>query len=390
MKGYCVDVRGFSAQKKQLVAETIDGLCGYTGFSVGLEDFERDRNLNYITNVNRIGKTIDFSLLLDDVNPEQTQFEVSFNDLMLEAEYNYVENGVEGFNEVVNSVTKGYCLNLKRFSLEDKLMAVKALSILLGSDFKLPLKPIPSTIGNISSTGKVTDDLIFSNKPPTYFQKPYLCSLHDVMKESGLEDTEGKNNRLEGYCVNVKGFSPEKKKLVADAIDDLCGWKGSRIKLEAIEEAEDINYITNVNLLGDISDYSLLRDDVNPEQLQYEITFEKLRTLHLGWDILEGTGQPDKNETKDLSASRAIAIFYSKEEEIKELKSKVESLEVKCKRLEDVITDREILSRDVLTESYLKADRINVLEKELTDHKKLSFTMTLVAIVCFPLAVLLF
>lgn len=392
MKGYCVDVRGFSAEKKKLIADAIDDLLGYEGSRVELETVEKDKYLNYITSVDVLGNITEFSLLKDYVTSKELQFKTTFNDLMSEAEYNYVEDSIEGFKEVGNSVTKGYCLNLKRFSLEDKLMAVKALNRLIGDNSKLPLKPIPSTIGNVSSTGKVTDNLIFSYKSPTYFQKPYLCSLHDIMRESGLEDTEDskcKKKKLKGYCVNVNGFSTEKKKLIADAIDDLCGYKGSRINLKTMEEYKSDNYITNVHSTGTVGDYSLLHRYVTPEQLQHEITFEKLRTLHLGWDMLEDTEQPEKHETKKLSASSAIFLFYNKEEEIKELKNKVEDLEVKCERLEDVIADRENLSREALTESYLKSDRIDKLESKLAEHKTISFAMSLIAIVCFALAVFL-
>lgn len=290
---------------------------------------------------------------------------------------------------------KGYCLNVKGFSLDEKLMVVKALSRLTGCANKLPLKCYHSTIGNVSSTGKVSNTLSFSDRSPTHFQKPYLCSYYDVVKESGLdyfedpEDQECKQDKLKGYCVDVRGFSAEKKKLVSDAIDDLCGYDSSRIKLETIENYKSANYITNILSTSAIDYYSSFYRNVTPEQIQYEITFENLMDLHLRYVSSKCSKELASNETTELSSSRAIAMFYSKEQEINELKSKIEELKEECKRLEDSRSDLESLCKEFRSLFSSKAAKEVKLKDELVWYKTATFSVSLITFSYFFVKALL-
>jgi hypothetical protein len=95
MKGYCVDVRGFNVEKKKLVGKAIGELTK-------LPFYYEKYVLSFVDKIVNIGPPS--SSLLDSVEcfsgmltPSQVPHQISFNELMLEAGFNYEERGVEDF-----------------------------------------------------------------------------------------------------------------------------------------------------------------------------------------------------------------------------------------------------------------------------------------------------
>lgn len=193
---------------------------------------------------------------------------------------------------------------------------------------------------------------------------------------------------MKGYCVDVRGFNAEKKKLIADTIDDLLGYEGSRVELETVEKDKYLNYITSVDVLGNITEFSLLKDYVTSKELQHEISFEDLMELYLVNDNFEGFNKQEKYDLSRLSASRITDVSYSKEE-FTELESKIEALEEKCKRLEDTNSDLKSFNKELITLVSSKIEDITKLRDQLVWYKTTTFAVSLITFSYFFVKVLL-
>lgn len=98
MKGYCVDVRGFSVDKKRLVIKAIVKL---TGKASNIDEESTKIAEKIVTVGPSFGVQFNSAAFgTGELTENQIKCSISFNDLMSEAGLDYVEDGEQGFKEL--------------------------------------------------------------------------------------------------------------------------------------------------------------------------------------------------------------------------------------------------------------------------------------------------
>lgn len=222
MKGYTVDVRGFSVDKKKLVVEAIDEL-------IGTCTYVSDRAMDIVevfTTTDADGYSYHGANggMYGDMNDSQLANEISFEELMLEAGLNYVEDGAKGFKAKSPNKTRPLITREQYDAVmaqSDKRTFTKALDDLLAIEKEQLLdesairinqlegevehlnKVITSKNKQLSSNSGVISKLSGDNERLTLSiakgaSELYAVSKAKVIEADGLKEKLEKHKRISG------------------------------------------------------------------------------------------------------------------------------------------------------------------------------------------------